>query len=251
MVSADPPLRWRALSRPKHGSTADEYEDAWATDPAAGRFAIADGASESAFAGLWARLLAEGFVASRRRLDLLDWLDGARHRWSATVMGLALPWYGAMKRDEGAFATLLGLDVRLPTPDRPGLWQAVAVGDSCLLRVRKGRSVRSFPVRKASDFGNVPRLIGSRDTMPPETEFTSGALLPGDRLFLMTDALALWFLHAHERGGHPWEAIELVFAAEQPEEAFTAWVEHLRQGEGLRDDDVTLLSIGVGCAPRE
>ena len=50
MHHADPPLRWRALSLPKQGHATDEYEDAWAADPAAGRFAVADGASESVFA---------------------------------------------------------------------------------------------------------------------------------------------------------------------------------------------------------
>jgi hypothetical protein len=135
MTHADPP-RCRALSLPKHSHTQDEYEDAWAADPGRGRFAVADGASESAFAGLWARLLVEGFVAVPQAPDLLDWLDGPRRCWSVAVMGLELPWYGEMKRAEGAFATLLGLDVRPTTPGRPGRWQAVAVGDTCLFRVR-------------------------------------------------------------------------------------------------------------------
>src|SRR6266851_8710310 len=179
MANADPPLRWRARSLPRHGYTVDECEDAWAADPVAGRFAVADGATESAFAGLWARLLVEGFVASPPPPDRWDWLDGPRLRWSEEVMGLELPWYGEMKRDEGAYATLLGLDVRPPTPDRPGLWRATAVGDCCLIRVRKGRYVRAFPLNRSSDFGNTPRLIGSWDETPPQAEYTSGALLPG------------------------------------------------------------------------
>src|SRR4051794_41014129 len=118
MHRADPPLRWRALRLPKSDHTAEEYEDAWAADPAAGRFAVADGASESAFAGLWARLLAEGFVAARRPRAFAGWRGGPRRRWAAGVMGLELPWYGEMKRAEGAFATLLGLALRPPAPGR-------------------------------------------------------------------------------------------------------------------------------------
>ena len=52
----------QTLSLPKRGHSADEFEDAFAFDPAAGRYAVADGASESSFAGLWARLLVEGFI---------------------------------------------------------------------------------------------------------------------------------------------------------------------------------------------
>src|SRR5437763_1397095 len=131
MPPTDSPLRWRALRLPKNGHTDEEYEDAWAADPVSGRFAVADGASESSFAALWARLLTESFLAARRPRDLTDWLDAARRRWSAEVMGLELPWYAEIKRDEGAFATFLGLRVRRPTPDRPGRWRVVAVGDSC------------------------------------------------------------------------------------------------------------------------
>src|SRR5260370_42032120 len=89
MTRADPP-RWRALSVPKHGHTEDEYEDAWAADPDAGRFAVADGASESAFAGLWARLLVEGFVAAPQPPALLLWLAVPRRRWLAAVPGRPL-----------------------------------------------------------------------------------------------------------------------------------------------------------------
>jgi hypothetical protein len=250
MHHADPPLRWGALSLPRRGYTRDEYEDAWAADPAAGRFAVADGASESAFAGLWARLLVEGFVAASRPGDLAGWLDGPRRRWSAEVSGPELPWYGEIKRAQGAFATLLGVRIRPPTPRRPGRWSAAAVGDTCLIRVQKDRHVRAFPVERSSAFGNDPRLIGSRRGPALSPEYGSGPLRAGDRLFLMTDALAEWFLHAHESGRHPWNAVEPLLSAERPEEAFSAWVEQLR-GDGLRDDDVTLLTIEPGATPQE
>jgi hypothetical protein len=251
MRRADPPLRWRALRVPKSDHSAAEIEDAWAADPAAGRFAVADGASESAYAGLWARLLAEGFVAARRPRDFAGWLDGPRDRWAAAVMGPELPWYGEIKRAEGAFATLLGLDVRPPTPGRPGCWWAAAVGDTCLVRVREGRLTLAFPVDQSADFGNEPRLIGSRGGSPAATEYARGPLRGGDCLLLMTDALAQWFLQAHERGRRPWEAVTPLLSAGRAESAFAAWVEGLRAAGDLRDDDVTLLAIEPGPAPEE
>jgi hypothetical protein len=242
-MAAAAPLRCQPFRLHKHGHRADEYEDALAADAERGRFAVADGATESAFAALWAGLLAESFIAARRPWDLSAWLAEARRRWSAEVMGRELPWYAEMKRAEGAFATLLGLSVARPSAEPPWRWRAVAVGDSCLVRVRKGRHVQAFPLRTSAEFGNQPDLIGSRDGPIPRPLQCSGSIKPGDRFFLMTDALAQWFLSSHENGGRPWEAIVALLAAARPDDAFAGWIEELRAAGGLRNDDVTLLVL--------
>src|SRR5450755_2276592 len=154
MLPTDTALRWSVLCLPKQGHTEDEYEDAWAADPARGRFAVADGASETSFAGRWAQLLTEDFLAAAKPPMLAEWAGESRRRWASEVMGLELPWYAEMKREQGAFATLLGVGVRPPTPDKPGKWLAVAVGDSCVIQVRGRRCLYSFPLAKPSDFGN-------------------------------------------------------------------------------------------------
>ncbi|MGH7226717.1 MAG: hypothetical protein ACRELF_26170, partial [Gemmataceae bacterium] len=59
-----PLLRWHAFHVHKRGNAPDEYEDAFAGDTAKARFAIADGASESSFAAMWAQLLTEGFITA-------------------------------------------------------------------------------------------------------------------------------------------------------------------------------------------
>jgi hypothetical protein len=241
-------LPWRAFWTPKRGHSDAEYEDAWAADPLAGRFAVADGASESSYAGLWAKLLAETFVATSRPWDGLDWLDGPRRRWSAEVDGQEMEWYAEMKRDQGAYATLLGLAVQFSPRGKPRHWQALAVGDSCLVRVRGGEPPRSFPLTKAADFGNQPRLLGSRpspDGSPADPPLLSrGDCKAGDRLFLMTDAFAQWFMHRCETKHHPWEDLGRLLAAPKSEKAFPAWVEKLRDRGDLRNDDVTLLAVG-------
>jgi hypothetical protein len=127
-----PPLSCRVLSLPKQGHTPEEFEDAWKSDPARGRFAIGDGVSECAFAALWANLLVEGFLAARRPRNLASWVGAVQQRWAAVVMPLQLPWYAEMKREEGDFATVLGVSI---PPSAPWRWQAMAVGDSCLVRV--------------------------------------------------------------------------------------------------------------------
>ena len=158
-----------------------------------------------------------------------------------------MPWYLEPGLAQGAFATFLGLVIA----DRN--WFALAVGDSCLFQVRQGQLIRVFPLMRAADFSNAPWLVGSR-TSPIEVPHKNGLqqmgdCWPGDRLWLMTDALAQWFLIQAESGGKPWLALEpLVHAASEDaivQEAFAAWIEGLRAARQLRNDDVTLLAVSV------
>ena len=52
-------------------------------------------------------------------------------------------------------------------PERPRTWRALAVGDSCLFRVRQGRLLRPFPLAGAAEFiSDLPdgynTLLGER-----------------------------------------------------------------------------------------
>ncbi len=242
MLPTHSTLRWNVLCLPKHGNAEDEYEDAWAADPARGRFAVADGASETSFAGRWAQLLTDGYLEAARSSAVEEWLPAPRRRWAAEVMGLELPWYAEMKREQGAFATFLGVQVRRPSADRPARWRAVAVGDSCLIRAEK----RTIPIVSVGSIGGL-RQPAAADRLArragDRTRVRVGALLPGDLLLLLTDALAQWFLQAQEQGGRPAEAIETLLSADRPDEAFAEWVEEQRGRGDLRNDDVTLLAV--------
>jgi hypothetical protein len=244
-------LRWRVLRLSKRGNTAEDYEDAFAADPAKGRFAVTDGASEASFAAAWAQLLAEGFVgASGKPWKELDWLGPVRQRWAAAVDGRPLPWYAEAKRAQGAFATLVGLSLRRPRPDgQTGLWRALAIGDSCVFQVRGKKLRRSFPLSYSANFNNQPRLCGSRPrpagTPDSELDLTAGKYRPGDRFLLMTDALAQWFLHATEQGDYPALDVAHWVAQADPQAAFAGWVEERRKGQTLRNDDVTVMVIDV------
>src|SRR5947207_13463202 len=99
------PLRWHAFHLPKNGNSAEEYEDAFAGSAERGRFAVSDGASESSFAGSWAKLLVDGFVREAKRpWEVGTWLEPLRQRWAEEIGSKPLPWYAEMKREDGAFA---------------------------------------------------------------------------------------------------------------------------------------------------
>jgi hypothetical protein len=243
------PWQWHSYHLPKRGHQAGEYEDAFAGSPARGRFAVADGASESSFSGLWAQLLVEGFVVPDESVgSVAEGFKALQKRWAAAVDGRELPWYAEEKREQGAFATFLGLTLRrAENAEGQGSWKARAVGDSCLFQVRNERLIQAFPLTNANEFGNQPSLLGSRPTGEPawvkQQKQAYGKWRVGDRLLLMTDALAQWFLARHESGEKPWQAVSRLRSDSSPEKAFAVWIEELRAKQSLRNDDVTLLVV--------
>src|ERR1700722_7468151 len=98
MTRTGPALLCRQLRLPRHGHSLEECQDAFAADPERGRFAVADGASESPHAALWARLLADAFVRSPHPgLGWAEWLTPVQQRWSDATTPrpeqAPLPWY--------------------------------------------------------------------------------------------------------------------------------------------------------------
>jgi len=237
-----PPLRWRLLSAPKRGHKLDEYEDAAVGDGGRGRFAVADGATESAFAGDWARILTETFVREPAfERPWSDWLPGPRGRWIEAVGGRELPWYLEEKFHQGAFATLLGLEVTAAPPGWE--WRAVAIGDCCLFHVRGAELVCTFPMESSTDFNTTPALLSSRPGSPAPDQRARGRARAGDRFLLASDALAQWALRRHEERRGAWaELLEL------DEARFPAWIDGLWTSKELRVDDVTLLIVELPAA---
>jgi hypothetical protein len=241
MASGTSRLRCHAFSLPKRGNRAEEYEDACAADAGVGRFAIADGAAESSFAALWARLLVTEFVKPETPADWAGWLPRLQERWAAQVDTQPLAWYAETKAQQGAFATFLGVVVE------PDYWRAVAVGDSCLFHLR-GDTVRwSFPMQSSIDFGTTPWLIGSRgfssENMIKKELRMEDDWRPGDRLWLMTDALAQWFLQKLETDRGSWREMAAMLEDADPTAEFTTLVTWLRDCHALRNDDVTWLTV--------
>ena len=240
----------RTFWLPRRGSLADHYEDAFAADVAAGRYSVSDGATQSSFAGLWARLLVEDFVQNadcgpdhwRTRVAILQ------KRWDTDVSNRVLPWHAQTGMERGAFATFLGLVL---TGASVGCytWEAVAVGDTCMFHTRMARLLEAFPLDESGRFTDFPVLLGSRAPVEEVWEklalWTRGSARRNDRLWIMTDALAQWCLEEHEAGRNPWHQMERLLSPSKAEERFAAWVENLRDTTRLRNDDVTLLAISL------
>ncbi|MGH2443128.1 MAG: protein phosphatase 2C domain-containing protein [Chloroflexota bacterium] len=236
-------IRARACAAVKAGNAPGDYEDAIrpeaSVEVAGGlRCAVADGATETSFAGLWARMLVDayerGMFASRRQSRTLNEL---RRQWTLETGSRDLPWYAEEKLRQGAFSTLLGLTIRVLADGRV-IWTAIAAGDSCLFQVRAGNVIRSFPLARSDQFTNRPVLLSTSNYGRFPFMRTYGTCHSHDRFYLMTDALACWFLSTMEAHGRPPTPCT-------DGDRFRDWIEQLRVARLMRNDDVSLLALDL------
>jgi hypothetical protein len=122
----------------------------------------------------------------------------------------------------------------------------MAVGDSCLFVVRDDALVAAFPIQASDRFDNSPNLISSAPSRNGSLEAVlsheSGLASSGDTFYLLTDALACWFLARYEEGMDPWTTLDAVGGGTS-RESLTDWMMGERRENRIRNDDVTMLRI--------
>lgn len=279
-IPALPRAQW--LWTQKSGSSEQECEDAayfWHSGEAgvdsAGRAvaslyaSVSDGASESLLARDWATLLVADAVESMRLAGdwwqelgtfVRDLMERSALHWDAflaryqaerVTQGRPITWYEQPGLEKGAFATVLGVEIRatvLEDGTTRWFWYAFALGDSCLFQLRDGRLLESFPVRTVEEFGITPQLLGSRNhdarLVAERMRVAYGELLPGDELLLTTDALAAWVL-SRETAGEAERAVAFPAFAAFDQQDFAEWVDDQRARARMRNDDVTLVRAKV------
>jgi hypothetical protein len=242
---------------PKDGASEAQNDDACfpreLTDkeyPLLFRCAVADGATESLFAGKWATRLTKAFCHGRfagpRNEFLLRMIQSG---WTSFLKSKPLPWYAAAKAEDGSFATLLGLELHAKShkPDVKAKWVAKALGDSCLFLIRNDSLDIAIPLATPDEFNNQPHLIASNPKF--NIRFADwlvtkeGDLRIGDTFYLMTDALSLWFVREHVTGNRPWEFLRDVGTDAVP--PFSEWIRKLRAIDDRMNDDATMLRVEV------
>ena len=231
---------------PKLGNTLEEYEDAvfhssWLKNPPTALFraAVADGATEASFSKAWANLLVEAYCQGELNDEktLIQHLPQLQKQWYAEVTQKPLPWYAVDKLQRGAFSALFGLTLY------QNRYDIMAIGDSCLFHIRGDKLENAFPIAHSEQFNNRPLLLSSvaapNENIAQHLVYKQTlSLQRGDEFYLMTDALACWFLQLYEKKRQPWRTMRLLKKSD-----FEQWIAKLRNTKALRNDDVTLLRI--------
>jgi hypothetical protein len=185
-------------------------------------------------------------------IDSTDFLDRAYAAWNSWKRKFLherkrekkpFKWYEQRGLQTGAFSTFLGFTLR-----DCGQWEAIAVGDSCLFHIRNETMKRSFPIGHSSEFNNRPLLLSSRrteknDVLEAVTK-TIGDWQIDDQFYLITDALACWFLEQCETSQSPWKIFRDLDTCDQ-KQSFEKWIGELRAKKQIRNDDVTLIRIDI------
>ena len=246
---------------PKAGNTEEEYEDAFSPTKYGKRmgevlhFAAADGATEGMLSGNWAKILLETFCRFRKpHANPRDFLEKAYKRWNSwkknyldkrEKQNRPIQWFEEPGLQAGAFSTFLGLTL-IDFEDLSGKWEAVALGDTCLFQTRDDSLTAKFPIEHSSEFNNRPVLICSNKNknILDAMKTAIGDWCAGDRFYLMTDALASWFLQECEKGKTPWKILHYPDIDNQ-QKKFKELMYELRASKQIRNDDLTLLCIDI------
>ena len=226
----------------KHGNSIAECEDAVAVDPRRAVLAVADGASSSFGANVWADTLTNQFVKQPPKplsvASFSGWLDEARMsspapRGAPEGADVENPngWWSEQGAREGAFSTIVGAAIMTDGDARVATM--MCLGDSCafVLTGSPGTRVlrRSLPYEDASQFGSHPALLGSMvDRVHDEPSWTTVPAGPGDVVVLASDAVAEWLLGDPKRFG--------VLDGEEPEAIATRLVGERTDGRIVNDD---------------
>jgi hypothetical protein len=233
---------------PKKGNTDEEYEDAAApvdsvkTETELFKCAVADGATETSFSGLWAKLLVDGFLSGADR-------NALRKQWQESVSGKKLPWYAEEKAESGAYAALVCLTLK--DNKSGGTWESEAIGDSCLIQIRQSEWLIKFPLTKSSEFNSSPALLSSNpeDGKDHGEKFVrcNGDWKHGDIFYLLSDAIARWTFKRQEEHGDA--AFYLQGMKKKSDLVEFAKVQRELTDEEtrplMRNDDVTLMRVIV------
>lgn len=223
--------------------------------------AVSDGASESMLARRWATRLAEAFGQERRAARTTQGFLAAYHNavsgWDEVVANYVLErngrcapiqWYEEPGLSKGAYATIIAVDFYERRSGKAANWRAAAVGDSCLFQIRDEALIRAFPLERSEAFSYRPPLLSSRliddAIVTRHIKALRGDWISGDAFYVMTDALAAWFLKGVEAHKRPWAPLRDL-GTDAAEADFAGFVEDLRCQKAIHDDDTTLVRIDL------
>lgn len=221
--------------------------DRYAYDISKNKFAISDGVSKSFFPKIWADVLVSNWVNVDWKSDN-EYIGYCQSEWLKQVTEIVnksdSKWFtkNAFNRREPGLATFVGL--RFFERNKKWFWKANALGDSFMFFVPE--KVQDFSKacivlsskKEPITFDNFPDYLSSIGNIHKgEKHFKENPLSPGT-FYLMTDALAEWFLKGQDN------AIGKI-SVWQNQKDFERFVDEERFNEKLGNDDSAILIIQI------
>jgi Protein phosphatase 2C len=249
----------QAYSFPKDPGAPQEWEDAAGYSVRSGRFAVADGVSQSYRSGEWAELLVrayitsfpasrtpaspEGGVAPARQQMIQKWFGDQVQGWHDHASEAKSWWGRDAEASKPPSATFAGLQFTAGTA--AGLnWEACAFGDCCLFQIRRERIALSFPLSSKDQFSKRPDLIttaaGRVEGSLATLRTRAGRALPGDIFVLASDALSECLLGLSE--SEPSLPGRIGFFGTRQ---FAQLITELRKADAIEIDDVAMVVVAV------
>jgi hypothetical protein len=210
------------------------------------RCAVSDGATQTSFSRLWAKLLVNESVLHKPSLKKLDdVIHNSQLSWSYEIAKYDLPWHAEEKVKKGAFATLLWLNIN-QVDATGGTFKALALGDSNLFIIRKKSLYLSFPIQDSQKFSNNPMLISSiparNENIKESLNIVEDTWLVGDEFLLATDALAYYLLNQFEQDDSFFLTLNEILSTQLAHyNDFQSWIQSLRENNEIKNDDTTLI----------
>lgn len=230
----------------KNAEFFSDCADRYALDKKRHKFAISDGVSKSFFPKFWAEVLVQNFVNSNNSIENLivssqkDWLNKVEE----IINKPGVKWFtkSAFKRQTPGLATFVGLEFF--QEEKKWYWKASALGDSFLfftpLLVKDfdkeciSLSSKETPIL----FDNYPDYFSSIGKKYKGTISGKEEVLSSGTFYLMTDALAEWFLNEKEN------AIDKIKIWNNQLD-FERFVDEERLNGKLGNDDNAILMIEI------
>lgn len=224
----------------KKSELYSDCADNYAINKEHNKFAISDGVSKSFFPKVWSDILVNKYV-SQKDSENEEFINECQKEWQSMINTIVsqpeTKWFtkSQYSRKDPALATFVGLQFN----ELEQKWNAQAQGDSFLFFIQKDSNKIEVQLSSKVEpvvFDNFPDYFSSIGISHRGNKVIKEGTIIEGIFYLMTDALAEWFLSDTRN------AIE-VLSRIKTQEQFTREIETERTSNRLNDDDSAVLII--------
>ncbi|AJA69760.1 hypothetical protein MYRA21_2648 [Myroides sp. A21] len=226
----------------KKSELYSDCADNYAVNIEHNKFSISDGVSKSFFPKIWSDILVNKYVNQKDWKDNNEFIVESQKEWQSKIDEIVnqpeTKWFtkSQYNRKDPALATFVGLQF-LESDQK---WIAQALGDSFLFFIPKGSTEIEIKLSTKPEpivFDNFPDYLSSiGGSHKGEKKPIKGEKIKEGTFYLMTDALAEWFLLNTEQAKQTLDNIKT-------QEQYLETIANERNANRLNDDDSAVLIL--------